>query len=522
MLDGGLSATGVSKSFYGNRVLDRFQIEILPGQVHALLGHNGSGKSTFIKILAGYHTPDNGSGPIEVGGRTVVAGDPEDTAEAGITFVHQTLGLIPELTVLENLHLGVPWETEPGWRIPWSKERATARDLLKKFDLGTSPDAIVENLSTVEQTEIAIVRALSRGNEMRVLVLDEPTAALTDLEVNRLFETLERVRSRGVSILYVTHRLEEIARIADQVTILRDGKTVGQGPVGAFPRERLISLITEDVEVRVRDAGPGRDPVVVEDVAAEGPPNGNKALLSVSGLRSGELAHASYEGRAGEVLGAVGLLGSGALDLAQVLTGRSQRDGGSVRIDGEIVDVGNFAQLSRRGVGAVVGERGHRVVMDLTLQENLTLGALSSFFLRGFLRTRAIARSAKGMIGEYEIRAAGPNVSIASLSGGNQQKAAIAKVLATNPKVLVLEEPCHGVDERGRQEIRAILRRAADAGALVFVIDSDMDEVVGLCTRVLVFRDGRITDEVSGVNITRRRLLDACYGSDNREDSDAG
>ncbi|MFA4927111.1 MAG: ATP-binding cassette domain-containing protein, partial [Patulibacter sp.] len=240
----GLRAEGVSKSFYGNRVLDDLALEIAPGSVHALLGHNGSGKSTFIKILAGYYDPDEGSGPITVGDRAVRPGDPDSSQAAGIAFVHQTLGLVPSLSVLENLRLGRPWSTNAAGKIAWRQERAQARAALEAFGLhGISPDALVGDLNTVEQTEVAIVRALDAGDEIRLLVLDEATAALTDHEVRKLFTTLGHVQRRGVATLYVTHRLEEIPLIADDVTVLRDGKTVGQGPIAEFPRDRLVALI---------------------------------------------------------------------------------------------------------------------------------------------------------------------------------------------------------------------------------------------------------------------------------------
>jgi ribose transport system ATP-binding protein len=513
---GGLVASGISKSFYGNRVLNNLELEIPSGSVHALLGHNGSGKSTFIKILAGYYTPDDDSGAIVVDGKELEPGDPDSTRDAGITFVHQTLGLVPTLSVLENLRLGQQWETNGAGKISWGKERKLARAALQDFGLDVSPDAIVGNLNTVAQTEVAIVRALDGGDDIRLLVLDEPTAALTDFEVRKLFSTLAHVKARGVAILYVTHRLEEIELIADQVTILRDGNTVGNGSVSEFPWERLVQLITgmDQAALNAQSADPAAG---VEEVAArvEAPEagTGQGALLTISGLRAGEMLDANIEGKAGEIVGAVGLLGSGVIDLARTLTGRLKRESGQVVLDGKPVDVGDFASLARRGLGAVVGERADRVAMGLSVEENVTLGILHRFFKGGLLRRRAVAKSARNAIAEYEVRCAGPDVQMASLSGGNQQKAAIAKVLEADPKVLVLEEPCHGVDERGRREIRAMLRKAAADGALVLVIDSDLDEVVGLCSRVVVFRAGRIAGEFRKGQMSRSRLLDACYGS---------
>ncbi len=500
----GLTAAGVSKSFYGNRVLDELALEIAPGTVHALLGHNGSGKSTFIKILAGYYEPDEGSGPIRVGEHEVLPGDPDSSQAAGIAFVHQTLGLVPTLTVLENLRLGQPWATNAVGKIAWRRERASARAALEAFGLdGISPDALVGDLNTVEQTEVAIVRALAAGDEIRVLVLDEATAALTDQEVRKLFTTLRRVQERGVATLYVTHRLEEIPLVADHVTVLRDGRTVGQGPIAEFPRERLVSLITGGAEGTGGEAS-----ATSATVVGDGP-----ALLEIANLRAGELLDGTLAGRGGEIVGVVGLLGSGIIDLAHALTGRLPVEAGTVELAGKRVDPREFATLSERGLAAVVGERSDRVAVGLSVAENLTLGVVRRFFRGGRLRRNDVAAAASDAVERYGIRCAGPNAETASLSGGNQQKVAIAKVLAQQPKVLVLEEPCHGVDERGRREIRSMLRAAAEGGALVLVVDSDLDEILGLCTRIVVLREGRVAAELAPDETGREALLDVCYGT---------
>ncbi|HVW46651.1 MAG TPA: sugar ABC transporter ATP-binding protein [Solirubrobacterales bacterium] len=505
----GLVANRVSKSFYGNRVLHDLDLTIPGGTVHALLGHNGSGKSTFIKILAGFYMPDKGSGPVTVGSHELEFGNPDSTYEAGITFVHQSLGLVPTLSVLENLRLGKSWTTNFMKKISWGKERRLARESLERFGLGTHPDTMVGELSTVEQTEVAIVRALSEGDHIRILVLDEPTAALTDHEVKKLFSTLERVKERGVGVLYVTHRLEEIRQIADEVTVLSDGRTVGHGPVDDFPQERLVRLIAGTTDSPTVTA-PRPDSSPVAAAVGTGAP-----LLKVKGLRVGELVDGEFEGRAGEIVGAVGLLGSGILDLARVLTGRLKLEAGSVELDGEPVDPFKFARMTNRGLGAVVGQRPDRVAMSLTVQENLTLEVLPDFMRHGILNRRAETRSAVEAIERFNIRCAGPAVEMATLSGGNQQKSAIAKVLQAEPKVLVLEEPCHGVDASGREEIGAMLRTAAAEGTLVLVIDSDLDEVVGLCNRVLVFRDGKVVGQFQEEELSRSQLLDASYGSNN-------
>jgi len=507
----GLVAERLSKSFYGNRVLTRLDLAIPAGSVHALLGHNGSGKSTFIKILAGYYLPDEDSGSIHVNGAAVQPGNPESSRERGITFVHQTLGLVPSLSVLENLRLGKVWHTNTFQKISWRRERASARASLEAFGLTTNPDTPVGRLSVLEQTEIAVVRALSEGDNISVLVLDEPTAALTDHEVEKLFTTLVRVKENGVAILYVTHRLEEIGRIADQVTVLRDGHVVGTGPTSDFPTSKLVRLIIGDSDAPDHtDADTVQ--TVEEAVAAEQRRKAERPLLRISGLTAGELDGADLEGWSGEVLGAVGLLGSGIIDVARALTGRTPIVSGSVEIGGKEVSPGNYASMVDSGFGAVVGLRSDRVLMGLTVKENLTLGVLPEFVHHGFLNRRAEKQSAQELVERYQIRCPSVEAETAALSGGNQQKVAITKVLSTKPRVLLLEEPCHGVDARGRQEIREMLRAAAADGTLVLLVDSDLDEVVGLCSRVIVFRDGKPVAAFER-DLDRGRLLDASYGT---------
>ncbi|WP_259313364.1 sugar ABC transporter ATP-binding protein [Capillimicrobium parvum] len=504
----GLRASGVSKSFHGNRVLHNLDLEISAGQVRALLGHNGSGKSTFIKILAGYYEPDDGSGPITVGGKTLVPGDPDSTFDAGVTFVHQTLGLVGQLSVLENMRLGMPWRTTRLGAIVWSKERAAVREALAAFDLHVHPDAEVGQLSTVEQTEIAIVRAVSVRDDIRVLVLDEPTAALTEHEVQKLFALIARVQARGVAILYVTHRLDEIAQIADAVTVLSDGETVGQGPVAEFPERRLVELIA-GASVSVQQPRAAADAVAGSSAV---PDQDEAPRMTVAGLKAGELVDARFDGHGGEILGAVGLLGSGIIDLSRALTGRLRPETGDVTINGKRARLGDMAAMVHQGYGAVVGARSDRVLMDMTVRENITLATVRNYFRGGFLRSRAEKAAAASAISHYDVRCAGPEVETGTLSGGNQQKVAIGKVLQAGPSVIVLEEPFNGVDARGRAEIADMLRAAAAGGALVLLIDSDLDEVAGICSRVLVLRDGRVMEEFRGSGIVRSRLLDACYG----------
>jgi ribose transport system ATP-binding protein len=504
----GLRVDSVSKSFFGTCVLDRVSLAIPAGTTHALLGHNGSGKSTLIKILSGFYTPDEGSGPIYVGGAPLTPGDAGSARELGLAFVHQALGLVPPLSVLENLRLGKSWNTNRAAKINWKRERRWARETLAQFDVHVDPDREVRSLSLLEQTEIAIVRAFADDYEMRVLVLDEATAALTDKEVQKLFATLSVIKARGIATLYVSHQLEEIHQVADDVTILREGQTEGSGPIVEFPTERLVRMIS----------GGRRTEAQLINSSALSDSTGSLAVgdgapaLRISHLTTRELVDFNFACAPGEIVGVAGLLGSGVTDLANYLSGRLSAPEGALELRGEPVDSRDLAAMVASGLAVVVGDREDRVVMTMTMRENMTLAILSRFFRRGVLAKRAELDYTTAAIQSFDVRPTDPSTVVAQLSGGNQQKVAIAKALGSEPAVLVLEEPFRGVDPGGRADIGNMLRAAAAAGTLVVMIDSDVEEIVGMASRVIALRGGQIAREFIGSEITRPLLLEACYG----------
>src|SRR6202171_12015 len=328
-----LHAVDISKSFYGNTVLEKLSLTVADGEVHALLGHNGSGKSTFVKILSGFYEPDAGSGVIDVGGRQLRPGDPRSSAAAGVRVVHQGLGLIGSLTVLENMRLGVgKYETSFG-RIHWNRERARAAKELAVLGLSLSPDARFDSLTAVEQTEVAIARAVQRGGAVRCLVLDEPTSALAESEVERLFRLIDTLRKNGVSVLYVTHRLGEIHAVASHVSVLRDGELVAQGTVDEFSRGDLLDLIAGT------NSGTHRTPAPPAGSAAthkSGRVQGN--TLQLNGVSTGRLRRLSLSVAGGEVLGIVSLVGSGVEEIPRLLRGDLAYSG-AVTLDGQAVNL---------------------------------------------------------------------------------------------------------------------------------------------------------------------------------------
>jgi ribose transport system ATP-binding protein len=496
-----LVATGLTKAFSGNVALDAYSMELRPGQVHALVGHNGSGKSTFIKMLAGYYVPD--SGEITVGDQVLRAGDPTSSAKAGLSFVHQSLGLVGSLSVLENLHLGKPYDVSAVGSINWRRERAAARAALERFGLSVDPRQQVSRLSTVERVEVAIVRALG-DEQMRVLVLDEPTAALTNQEVSRLFDTIRRVTAEGVAVIYISHRLDEIPQIADMVTVLRDGRIQERGPIEEFDVPRLVELMS------MSGVAAGSGPVVGTPAAG---PAGDEApvVLSLSGLSGRVLRDFDLEGRAGEIIGVVGLLGSGLEDLVSILAGKQDAVAGRLEIEGRPARLGSLADLAGRGLRVVVGEKPERIVSDLTTGENATLSVISRFF-RGVLRLGTLRRRSRQILTDFRVLPPDPRLRAGSLSGGNQQKLAVAKALQPDPVLLVLEEPFHGVDVRGRADLSQMLRTQAANGRLILVVDSDLDEIINIATTIVVLRAGNTVLVTKAQQVGKRRLLEACYG----------
>ena len=494
-----LKASRVSKRFVNQLALDDVDFDVRASEVHALVGHNGSGKSTLVKILAGYHVPE-GDTEVQVGGKRLTPGDPEASHAAGLRFIHQELGLVDDLTVLENLRLDGRYETGRGGRIKWRNERRRAADLLRQVQLDVHPDVPVSELRPVQRTQLAVARALEDEEAATVLFLDEPTAALPDSEVERLFALIKSTVRRGVGVVYISHRLEELPRIADRITVLREGRVVGHGSRVDFGRDRLVDLIVGADRASSRRAGSRR---------AEKAATGNS--LSFEGIDAGELRDATFAVRSGEVLGMVGLAGSGVHDIVGVLLARVPLRGGMIRAGDQQVPDPGPGRLREHGIAALPSERALKSIQELTVRENLTLPQLDPLF-KGLRLRRSLERDiAVRLIKQVDLRPADPEKPVVELSGGNQQKVAVAKWLHTSPRVLVLDEPTQGVDVGGKDEILQLLRSAANEGVGVLLCSSDLEELEVVCDRVLVIRDGGIRAELTGADITPERISEECY-----------
>ncbi len=483
-----LAARGLSMAFGGQQVLHAASLTVDAGEVHALVGHNGSGKSTLVKILAGVYTPLP-SAEIAVGGRTIAAGDPQASYAAGLRFVHQDLGLVDTLDVVDNVLFGTSYPLRRGGRIDWSAARRAVSEILEQLGYRVNVRAPVARLSVADRTGVALARALyaPRGRASLV-VLDETTAALAAAGVDHLFDAVRRLTDLGLGVLYISHRLDEVFAIADRTTVLRDGRVVAVERVGDLDEDRLIELIV----------GRGLD----RPAAARAPEATRPAALTVRGLSAGGVRRADFDLGAGEILGIAGLDGSGRDSVAPALFGAIPRRG-VVRVGGRPVAAGRPDLAIRAGIGLLPADRLRNGLFGrLSGAANLTVSDLPTRVRFGPLdrsRERAIATD---WFERLDVRPRDPALPVQSLSGGNQQKVLLGRSLRLDPDVLLLDEPTQGVDVGAVDRIHALLRAAAADGAGVLVCSSDSNELARLCDRVLVFTNGVIRAELVGAELS--------------------
>jgi ribose transport system ATP-binding protein len=491
----------MSKTFAGLRVLGDVALEVLPGEIHGLVGQNGSGKSTLIKILAGYHDPDDGSELFVRGERVRLPLSPTDPQRLGISFVHQDLGLAETATVLENLRVG-RYATSAGRRISWGREASVTREALRRIGSTLDPDATVSTIRDVDRALLAIARALEevhgRGGG-GMLVLDEPTAYLPRDATERLFEAIRAVAAAGVGVLFVTHRLDEIQAITDRVSVLRDGALVGTLPTASVTHEQLVEHIL----------GFSLDRLYPEPHESHG-----ACVMTVEGLNGEIVEDFSVELGRGEILGVTGLVGMGHEELPYLLFGAERARAGTLELDGECHDMRRLTPRRAIAAGLVLAPANRRRdggVGDATVRENVTLPSLRSYFRRGRLRARMEARRVGEMIRDFHVVPPDPEAPLATLSGGNQQKALLAKWFHRDPTVFVIHEPTQGVDIGAKRQIFQLIREAADAGTSFVLASSEYEDLANLCDRVLVLRDGQVVSALHGGALTPERLIEQCF-----------
>ena len=476
-----LQLTAITKSFGAVRALKGVTLDLRAGEVHALVGENGAGKSTLIKVITGAHRLD--SGEIWINGGVVENLSPTSARKLGVACIYQQPALFPDLTVAENIALRLEPATALR-KIDWPARRMRAANLLRQTGAEISPEAEVRSLSMPEQQLVEIAGAIGAG--ARIVIMDEPTASLTQREMELLFGVIKDLQARGVGIIYISHRLEEIFQLADRVTVLRDGESVGswqvRGPSNA-PALTEAMLIQQMVGREISQIYP----------PAEGTPG--ETVLTVKNLscRAGGVKDVSLEVRAGEVVGLAGLVGAGRTELARVLFGLTPADSGEIQLGGGAVTIRSPQEAAAHGIAYVPEDRRrHGVILEMPVAQNMTMAVHRRIFPGTWLRFGEERKLAERFIHDLDVRGGGPETAAGLLSGGNQQKVSLARWLATNPRLLILDEPTQGVDVGAKSEVHKIIRRLTGAGLAVLLISSDLPEILAMSDRIVVMRGGTI------------------------------
>lgn len=502
----GLRIRGLAKTFPGTVALKGIDLDIAGGSVHALLGHNGCGKSTFVKVLAGYHEPDAGA-RAWIDGVAFPLGSADEAQSHGVRIVHQDLGLVEELSALDNVGLALGYARGSGRLVDWRQQAKTTRELLERFDVAIDPTLPLLAATPVERTAVAIVRAVAGATPGRgLLVLDEPTAALPAREVESLFRLIRTIRDSGTAVLLVSHRLDEVMAIADHATVMRAGEVIWDGGTSDMSVERFATLIAGE-EVQAVAAAVHRTAAATLDAAP--------AALEVKGLHGRYLAGVSFTLHRGEVLGCAGLLGSGREELPYVVAGATDTlVAGDVTAAGLPVDLSSVTHARAHGIVLVPADRTRQgVVADFTVRENVSLAALSDIAPRGWLSPEAEREFARSWLARVRAAPGVEEKPISALSGGNQQKAVLARWLSVGPTVLVVSEPTAGLDAGARATIYEELRKhAREEGLAVLMCSSDVEDLVAACDRVLVLRAGEVAADLSGDTLSKQAVVAVMEG----------
>jgi inositol transport system ATP-binding protein len=471
-----LEVEDLRKEFPGVLALDGVSLRLQAGTVHAVMGENGAGKSTLMKIIAGIHPPD--AGTVRLRGRPVQLGSPREALQHGIAMIHQELNLMPSMTVAENVWIGREPLTRLGFVDHGELRRRTA-ELFLGLGIETEPSLSVGELSVAERQMVEIAKALSR--DAALLIMDEPTSAMTETETRRLFDIIRELKAQGKGILYITHRLNEVFEIADEISVLRDGRRIGTRPAPEITPEELIRWMV------------GRD---LTQLFPRGESTVGRVVLSVRELGlEGRFRGVSFDLRVGEILGVAGLIGAGRSNLAETLFGLTPASSGTIEIEGRVVVIAHPSDAVRQGMAFLTEDRKESgCFLPLDVLSNLTLAALNRRFVRaGFVDHAEAASEGRRLAASLRLRTPGLDEPVMNLSGGNQQKVLIGRWLLTGPRILILDEPTRGIDVGAKAEIHRLIADLARKGAAVLMISSDLPEVLGMSDRIMVMHEGTVT-----------------------------
>ncbi|MEH6948745.1 sugar ABC transporter ATP-binding protein [Bacillus sp. JJ634] len=484
----------IYKAFGQNKVLEGVDFNLEPGEVHALMGENGAGKSTLMNILTGLHKQDKGT--IKINGVETVFKNSLEAERSGLAFIRQELNIWPEMTVLENLFIGR--ELTNAFGVLKTKEmQKIASDIFKTLNISLPFDKEAGLCSVGEQQMIEIAKALMTDAE--VIIMDEPTAALTDREIEKLFEIMKELTAKGVSLVYISHRMEEIFAICDRITVMRDGQTVDTTPI---PETSFEEVVKKMVGRELEDRFPHREAKLGETV------------LEIKGLsRKGVFNHVDMSVRQGEILGVAGLMGAGRTEIMRALFGVDQADSGEVFIEGKKVSIRKPIDAVKHGLAFITENRKDEgLILDFSVRENIGLPNLGSFAPNGIVKANEEKQFVEMMVKRLSVKTASPETIIGNLSGGNQQKVVIAKWIGTSPKVLIMDEPTRGIDVGAKREIYELMNELTERGLAIIMVSSELPEVLGMSDRILVIHEGKIAGELARQEATQEKIMALATG----------
>lgn len=489
-----ITMENIHKAFGTNQVLTGVDFDLLDGEVHALMGENGAGKSTMMNVLTGLHARDNGK--ITIDGKETYFKNPKEAEQSGVTFIHQELNIWPDMTVLENLFIGRERKNTFGF-LKTAEMKALANKQFERLSVSIPLDKEAGRCSVGEQQMIEIAKALM--TEAKVIIMDEPTAALTEREISKLFDVISSLKKEGVSIVYISHRMEEIFSICDRITVMRDGKTVDTKAIAATNFDEVVRKM---VGRELTDRFPTRNQSLGETV------------LEVKGLtKSGYFEDINFSVRAGEIVGVSGLMGAGRTEIMRTIFGLDSSESGEIWLNGKKVHIKTPVQAVKLGIGFITEDRKDEgLILDFSIKDNIVLPTLASFAPKGIIREKSETDFVNMLIKRLTVKAESKDIAVGRLSGGNQQKVVIAKWVGIGPKLLILDEPTRGVDVGAKREIYQLMNELTERGVAIIMVSSELPEILGMSDRILVVHEGKVNGELLKENATQEKIMTLATG----------